>query len=401
MKSEEIRRDNMLTEDKIQWHFNDIITFDRDNWKPLIAKFDCSKKWLAIPAQCTTKSFRADIQKLAQKYGAKEITLQYMYFDDAGEKPSINLQKDLVGFIEHDNGSYEFIRELKVPDGTRRKFINFSEDEVFKGITRDKSADEIFFITVYRDEIEPHGNDLNLVQIPVKKFELTNFIKENDGRALEDFLNSYTADETTGLVNFLRYKDKLVIPEDVLYTRALIDITIEASKLVPSYISNRTHINNKEYLIHLSDADILYTLQEDLIKNLPSDKKDIFEKYAYALSKHIIPDRQENTPEFLSGKCVVDGVAITIDDNLKKVTASEIREYLKYVKEQASKNITLENLSVKADKNGTVAIDYTLKPVPFNRIRRITGYLVGDTSRWNNAKKSELNDRVKHTGISR
>ena len=35
--------------------------------------------------------------------------------------------------------------------------------------------------------------------------------------------------------------------------------------------------------------------------------------------------------------------------------------------------------------------------VSFERIRRITGYLVGTTNRWNNAKKAELDDRVKHT----
>ena len=34
--------------------------------------------------------------------------------------------------------------------------------------------------------------------------------------------------------------------------------------------------------------------------------------------------------------------------------------------------------------------------VPFERIRRITGYLVGTTDRWNNAKLAELRDRVKH-----
>lgn len=32
----------------------------------------------------------------------------------------------------------------------------------------------------------------------------------------------------------------------------------------------------------------------------------------------------------------------------------------------------------------------------FDRIRRITGYLVSSTSRWNSAKLAELNDRVKH-----
>ena len=32
----------------------------------------------------------------------------------------------------------------------------------------------------------------------------------------------------------------------------------------------------------------------------------------------------------------------------------------------------------------------------FERIRRITGYLVGTIDRWNNAKRAEEKDRVKH-----
>ena len=35
--------------------------------------------------------------------------------------------------------------------------------------------------------------------------------------------------------------------------------------------------------------------------------------------------------------------------------------------------------------------------VGFERIRRITGYLVGDISKWNNAKRAEEHDRVKHS----
>ena len=34
--------------------------------------------------------------------------------------------------------------------------------------------------------------------------------------------------------------------------------------------------------------------------------------------------------------------------------------------------------------------------VKFDRIRRITGYLVGTVDRFNNAKKAEVMDRVKH-----
>lgn len=37
--------------------------------------------------------------------------------------------------------------------------------------------------------------------------------------------------------------------------------------------------------------------------------------------------------------------------------------------------------------------------VPFERIRRITGYLVGTMDKWNDAKKAEERDRVKHTGM--
>lgn len=35
--------------------------------------------------------------------------------------------------------------------------------------------------------------------------------------------------------------------------------------------------------------------------------------------------------------------------------------------------------------------------VEFERIRRITGYLVGTTKRFNNAKRAEERDRVKHS----
>lgn len=37
--------------------------------------------------------------------------------------------------------------------------------------------------------------------------------------------------------------------------------------------------------------------------------------------------------------------------------------------------------------------------VGFERIRRVTGYLSGDIKRFNNGKRSEEKDRVKHTGI--
>ena len=44
---------------------------------------------------------------------------------------------------------------------------------------------------------------------------------------------------------------------------------------------------------------------------------------------------------------------------------------------------------MKAEKMG--------EGVKFERVRRITGYLVGTMEKWNDAKKAEERDRVKHS----
>jgi len=48
---------------------------------------------------------------------------------------------------------------------------------------------------------------------------------------------------------------------------------------------------------------------------------------------------------------------------------------------------------VQEMKNGTQLVG---EGVGFERIRRITGYLVGTMDKWNNAKRAEERDRVKH-----
>lgn len=50
-------------------------------------------------------------------------------------------------------------------------------------------------------------------------------------------------------------------------------------------------------------------------------------------------------------------------------------------------------MKVTLNKQGKPVVGEGVK---FERIRRITGYLVGTTDRWNNAKRSEEKDRVKH-----
>ncbi|MBR6499660.1 MAG: hypothetical protein IKT23_08250 [Clostridia bacterium] len=56
----------------------------------------------------------------------------------------------------------------------------------------------------------------------------------------------------------------------------------------------------------------------------------------------------------------------------------------------------LEKVEVNLDGEFADIHYYTAK-LPFERIRRITGYLVGTLDRFNNAKRAEEKDRVKHS----
>lgn len=73
---------------------------------------------------------------------------------------------------------------------------------------------------------------------------------------------------------------------------------------------------------------------------------------------------------------------------------SEIDAYLKRAIEKHGREPLSMRISVDGD---FVDISYDFESQPFQRIRRITGYLVGTLDRFNDAKRAEERDRVKHT----
>lgn len=77
-----------------------------------------------------------------------------------------------------------------------------------------------------------------------------------------------------------------------------------------------------------------------------------------------------------------------------ELAQQEINAYIARAREKFQGR-TIKGLDIKVDGE-YVDINYTFEPVKFDRIRRITGYLVGTTDRFNNAKKAEVQDRVKH-----
>ncbi len=75
------------------------------------------------------------------------------------------------------------------------------------------------------------------------------------------------------------------------------------------------------------------------------------------------------------------------------VSLEEGKAYVDYLEKKYNRK--LKKLAVNID--GDYAdLNYEFEPAPFERIRRITGYLVGTMDHWNDAKAAEEADRVKH-----
>ncbi len=76
------------------------------------------------------------------------------------------------------------------------------------------------------------------------------------------------------------------------------------------------------------------------------------------------------------------------------ISEQEKNNYIEYVK---AKNPNKELVSLQIDIDGDFAeLKYQFEDIPFERIRRVTGYLTGTLDRWNDAKRAEERDRVKH-----
>ena len=75
------------------------------------------------------------------------------------------------------------------------------------------------------------------------------------------------------------------------------------------------------------------------------------------------------------------------------VSLEEGKAYVDYLEKKYNRK--LKKLAVNID--GDYAdLNYEFEKVPFERIRRITGYLVGTMDHWHDAKAAEEADRVKH-----
>ena len=89
---------------------------------------------------------------------------------------------------------------------------------------------------------------------------------------------------------------------------------------------------------------------------------------------------------------IVNDINVTVN-GLSDITQHEVENYIAYIEGQTHEK--LDRLSITGTDDGRVTLGYEMRQPKFERVRRITGYLVGTTDRWNNAKQAEEHERVK------
>lgn len=87
-------------------------------------------------------------------------------------------------------------------------------------------------------------------------------------------------------------------------------------------------------------------------------------------------------------------ISMTVIVEGGQISEAERKEYKKYVREKY-KDQDIELLKIKIDGEN-VDLETHMKSKGFERVRRITGYLVGTLERFNDGKKAEVKDRVPH-----
>lgn len=75
------------------------------------------------------------------------------------------------------------------------------------------------------------------------------------------------------------------------------------------------------------------------------------------------------------------------------ISEKEAHNYVLYLEKKHARKLKSLEITIDGD---FADLKYEFDTVPFERIRRITGYLVGTMDHWNDAKSSEEKDRVKH-----
>lgn len=86
---------------------------------------------------------------------------------------------------------------------------------------------------------------------------------------------------------------------------------------------------------------------------------------------------------------------MTLNVTGEQLSEKEVQAYLDRGEEKFGPMLDSMDIEVVSDEEVKVTY-HILSDHPFERVRRITGYLVGALDKWNDAKRAEERERVKH-----
>ena len=102
----------------------------------------------------------------------------------------------------------------------------------------------------------------------------------------------------------------------------------------------------------------------------------------------VVPETDKSSFIYIKREEFIMSVAIT-----GNATARESLAYVGYLEKKYNRKLKTLDINLDGDY---ADLHYEFEKAPFERIRRITGYLVGTMDQWNDAKRAEEHDRVKH-----
>ena len=88
---------------------------------------------------------------------------------------------------------------------------------------------------------------------------------------------------------------------------------------------------------------------------------------------------------------IIDGVEVSTENF--EATDEQLVQYVEFAK---SKESDVKKVSLTLCEDGMVDVKIMARHEKFERLRRITGYISGDLNTWNDSKRAEERERVKH-----
>ncbi len=86
-------------------------------------------------------------------------------------------------------------------------------------------------ICVYRDTVEAHGNDYNIVDIEVSDKTLRDYVARIDvGIPFEEYMKGDTAEDNEYLVDFLKQRNEFVLPLECAARQELVSMILDTNK---------------------------------------------------------------------------------------------------------------------------------------------------------------------------